>query len=57
MAALKKYFKTRKEATWVCVERNRRCGGYVYGVYRMPKGTRHHGEYAVCTYVEYLNTY
>lgn len=56
MAALKKYYKTRKEANKVCEERNQRYG-YVYEVFRMPKGTRHHGEYAVCTYVEYLNTY
>jgi hypothetical protein len=27
-----------------------------YGVFKMPKGTRHHGEYAVCTEFEWLNT-
>ena len=27
------------------------------GVYKMHSGTRHAGMYAVCSYMEYLNTY
>jgi len=52
----KKYFKDLAEARKVCEERSRR-DHYQYGVYRMPKGSRRHGEYAVCSYLEYLNTY
>ena len=51
---MKKYFKTLKEAKKAFAERTK---GYHYGlhIYKMPKGTRHHGEYAICTELEYLN--
>lgn len=50
---MKKYFKTRKEAVEEASRRNwKNCH-----VFKMPKGTRHHGEYAVCSHIEFLNTY
>lgn len=53
---MKKYFKSRTEAN--CAKKARDPKGF-YGlhVWKMQKGTRHHGEYAVCTEIEYLNTY
>ena len=54
---MKKYFKTRKEAQQVCAQRNERSNCNYFKVFKMPKGTRHHGEFAVCSYMEYLNTY
>jgi len=56
MSAIKKYFKTKKEA-FEALEKRRK--SYLDGlrVFKMPKGTRHHGMYAVCTYLEYINTY
>lgn len=53
---MKKYFKTKKEAQKALEERSMRTSMNL-GVYKMPKGSRRHGEYAVCTYIEYLNTY
>ena len=54
----RKYFKSRKEAIKVCEERNKTFGsGKEIRVYKMPKGSRHSGQYAVCDYIEYLNTY
>ena len=53
----RKYFKIKKEAIKVCEERNKNFGsGNEIGVYKMPKGSRHSGQYAVCTYIEYLNS-
>jgi len=52
----RKYFKTLAAARKACEER-RKGGDSLCGVYRMPKGSRHAGEYAVCDYLEYLNTY
>ena len=54
---MKKYFKTRKEAKEECAKRNAHLSTPWYGVYKMPKGTRHHGEFAVCSCMEWLNTY
>lgn len=54
---MKKYFKTRKEALQVCAQRNERSNCNYFKVFKMPKGTRHHDEFAVCSYMEYLNTY
>ena len=52
---MKKYFKTRSEAKKALEERRRsKCD---VDIYKMPKGCRHAGEYAVCSYMEYLNTY
>ena len=54
----RKYFKSRKEAIKACEERNKTFGsGKEIRGYKMPKGSRHSGQYAVCTYIEYLNTY
>lgn len=52
----RKYFKTRREAVAACAEQNRGKSVEWYKVFLMPKGTRHHGEYAVCSEMEYLNT-
>lgn len=54
---MKKYFKTRREALRVCDERNKGRGFLCYHVFKMPKGTKRHGEFAVCTEIEFLNTY
>lgn len=54
---MKKYFKSKEEAMKVCAQRNHGKTIEWYKVFRMPKGTRHHGEYAVCSEMEYLNTY
>lgn len=52
----KKYFKSKKEAVQECERRNQgHCCQYIK-VFKMPKGTRHHGEYAVCSEMEFLNT-
>ena len=54
----KKYFTSKKEALKACEERNKTFGsGKEVGVYKMQKGSRHSGQYAVCDYIEYLNTY
>ena len=54
----RKYFQSKKEALKACEERNKTFGsGRDIGVYKMPKGSRHSGQYAVCDYIEYLNTY
>lgn len=52
----KKYYTSKNEAIAACEERNRVHGTHCQ-VFKMPKGTRHHGEYAVCTHLEYINTY
>lgn len=52
---MKKYFKSRSEAHKVCNERQRQDPSVK--VWKMPKGTRHHGEWAVCSEMEFLNTY
>jgi hypothetical protein len=51
----KKYFKTRQEANKVCKERQQT--DPAIKVWKMPKGTRHHGEFAVCDEMTFLNTY
>jgi hypothetical protein len=52
---MKKYFKTKKEAQKALEERI--TNNPSLKIFKMPKGTRRHGEYAVCTDIEYLNTY
>ena len=52
---MKKYFKTKKEAQKALEERL--VNNPSLKIFKMPKGTRRHGEYAVCTDIEYLNTY
>lgn len=54
---MRKYFKDRTDAVKARDERNARAGFDRYHIYKMPKGTRHHGEFAVCEYTEFLNTY
>lgn len=56
MAREKKYFKNRPDALRAMRERKSK-GRVDIGVYKMPKGSRHAGMYAVCNYVEYLNSY
>ena len=55
--AQKKYFKTKREAQKELERRAKNGTSTSLGVFRMSKGTRHHGEYAVCTEMEWLNTY
>lgn len=50
----RKYFKSLKEAKEALKTKNPYCG---YSIFKMPKGTRKHGWYAVCTELEFLNTY
>lgn len=52
----RKYFKSRKEALNACEERNKTHGKRIE-VFKMHKGSRHSGQYVVCDYIEYLNTY
>lgn len=51
----RKYFKRKADAIKACEERKQQHPGI--GVHKMRKGTRHHGEWAVCSYMEWLNTY
>lgn len=53
----KKYFKSKAEANKACAARNEAEHTYLFQVFRMPKGSRHPGQYAVCTYLDYVNTY
>ena len=53
----RKYYKTKNAAIKACNERNEKECVFYYGVYKMPKGSRKAGWYAVCTYLEWLNTY
>lgn len=50
---MKKYFKTKAQANKAKKER----ANDALHVFRMPKGSRHAGQFAVCTEIEYLNTY
>ena len=52
----KKYFDTLREAKKSLEERRASSYGDL-DIYKMPKGTRHAGKYAVCGHMEYLNTY
>lgn len=54
---MKKYFDNRKDAIKAARERNAGKGVEWYKVFKMPKGTRNHSKYAVCSELEYLNTY
>ncbi len=53
----RKYFKSKAEAQRALDDRKRKSLSCYDEIFKMPKGTRHHGQYAVCTYEEYLNTY
>lgn len=52
----KKYFNTKKEAQKAKYERLQNVEQGLQ-VFKMPKGTRKSGKFAVCTEIEYLNTY
>ena len=52
----RKYFDKLSDAKRALEERKRE-GRVDVGVYKMHRGTRHAGKYAVCSYMEYLNTY
>lgn len=52
----KKYFSTKPSARKAKNERIKK-GERGLQVFKMPKGTRHTGKFAVCTEIEYLNTY
>ena len=54
---MKKYFDNKNDAIKAASERNNGKGIEWYKVFKMPKGTRNHGKYAVCSEMEYLNTY
>lgn len=56
MATKKKYFATKSEAN-KALKTYDPTGCYGLHVWRMPKGTRRAGQFAVCTEIEYLNTY
>lgn len=56
MARERKYFKSKPAALKACEKRNQPYGKGLQ-VFKMPKGSRHPGMYAVCTYLEYVNTY
>ena len=53
---MKKYFATKREAQEAMKERDP-YGLYGIRVFKMKKGTRKAGWYAVCSYMEWLNTY
>ena len=55
MAREKKYFKKLSDARKALAERKK--ARTDIDIYKMSKGTRHSGEYAVCSYMEWLNTY
>lgn len=50
---MKKYYKSKNEAIEAAKKRN----DPTIKAWKMPKGTRHAGQYAVCDELEYLNTY
>ena len=52
----RKYFNTKQAAIKVKNERSKN-GEHGLHVFKMPKGTRKSGKFAVCTEIEYLNTY
>lgn len=50
---MKKYFTSKKEANKAREERQK----LNPHVFKMPRGSRHAGQFAVMTEMEYLNTY
>lgn len=53
---MKKYFNTKKEAAKAKKDRESK-GVHGLSIFKMPKGSRKAGMFAVCTEIEYLNTY
>ena len=56
MARERKYFKSKAAALRARERRNQPYEKELK-VFKMPKGSRHPGMYAVCTHLEWLNTY
>ena len=58
---MKKYFKTRIEARKALAERKAKdpngISTYGLNIFKMPRGTRHAGQFAVCTHLDWINTY
>lgn len=54
---MKKYYNTKREANKARGLRLQQNPFADIHVFKMPKGTRKVGKYAVCSYIEYLNTY
>lgn len=52
---MKKYFTSKKEANKAREERQK-LNPFLH-VFRMPRGSRHAGQFAVMTEIEYLNAY
>lgn len=50
----KKYFKSLAEARKVCAERQKQDPDI--HVWKMPKGSRHAGQYAVCDHLTFINS-
>lgn len=55
MNTRRKYFKTRQEALKERKERAYHYNDCTLRIFKMPKGTRHHGQYFIGTEIEYLN--
>lgn len=55
MARAKKYYKKLSDAR-KALAILKRSDLDDMGVYKMPKGSRHHGMYAVCSFMEWLNS-
>ncbi|WP_304999328.1 MULTISPECIES: hypothetical protein [Bacteroidales] len=53
----RKYFKSKTEAKQALCDRKRNNVSCCDEIFKMPKGTRHAGQYAVCSHMEFLNTY
>ena len=53
----RKYFKTKSEARKALSERKRNDISCCDEIFKMPKDTRHAGQYAICSHIEFLNTY
>lgn len=54
---MRKYFATKAEARKALAERKDKHNYCDDDIFRMPKGTRHAGQYAVCSHLEFINTY
>lgn len=52
---MKKYYAKKAEA--ISVKKQREARGEHVQVFKMPKGSRKSGFFAVCSEIEYLNTY
>lgn len=53
----RRYFKSKAEAQKAPCERKCNNLSCCDEIFKMPKGTRNAGQYAVCSHIEFLNTY